>query len=61
MKKTCYIEEQLAFALKQVETGTRVDEVCNRMGISEATLDNWNKKFVDLDVTGIAATMTVGR
>ena len=27
MKKTRYTEEQIAFALKQAETGTRVEEV----------------------------------
>ncbi|EEK4519446.1 DDE-type integrase/transposase/recombinase [Salmonella enterica] len=37
MKKTRYTEEQIAFALKQAETGTRVGEVCRKMGISEAT------------------------
>lgn len=33
MKKTRYTEEQIAFALKQAETGTRVGEVCRKMGI----------------------------
>jgi putative transposase len=47
MKKTRYTEEQIAFALKQAETGTRV-EVCRKMGISEATFYNWKKKFADL-------------
>lgn len=37
MKKTRYTEEQIAFALKQAKTGTRVGEVCRKMGISEAT------------------------
>ncbi|HHG2161101.1 transposase, partial [Klebsiella quasipneumoniae] len=32
MKKTRYTEEQIAFALKQAETGTRVEEVCRKMG-----------------------------
>ncbi|EGX3499913.1 IS3 family transposase [Salmonella enterica] len=45
MKKTRYTEEQIAFALKQGETGTRVGEVCRKMGISEATFYNWKKKF----------------
>ncbi|HIE2216995.1 TPA: transposase [Serratia marcescens] len=45
MKKTRYTEEQSAFALKQAETGTRVEEVCRKMGISEATFNNWKKKF----------------
>ncbi|SXD97497.1 IS3 family element, transposase orfA [Klebsiella quasivariicola] len=51
MKKTRYTEEHIAFALKQAETGTRVEEVCRKMGISEATFYNWKKKFGGMDVT----------
>ncbi|HBR2165720.1 TPA: transposase, partial [Klebsiella pneumoniae] len=50
-EKTRYTEEQIAFALKQAETGTRVGEVCRKMGISEATFYNWKKKFAGLGVT----------
>ena len=50
MKKTRYTEEQIAFALKQAETGTRVEEVCRKMGISEATFYNWKKKFGGMGV-----------
>ena len=45
MKKSNYTEEQIAFALKQSELGTPVDEVCRKMGISDATFYNWRKKF----------------
>ncbi len=51
MKKTRYTEEQIAFALKQAETGTRVEEACRKMGISEATFYNWKKKFGSMGVT----------
>lgn len=51
MKKPTYTETQIAFALKQAETGTRVDEVCRKMGISEATFYNWKKKYGGLGVT----------
>lgn len=51
MKKSAYTEQQIAFALKQAETGTRVDEVCRKMGISEATFYNWKKKFGGLGVS----------
>lgn len=51
MKKTRYTGEQIAFALKQAETGTRVEEVCRKMGISEATFYNWKKKFGGMGVT----------
>ena len=50
MKKTKYTEQQIVFALKQAETGTRVDEVCRKMGISEATFYNWKKKYGGLGV-----------
>jgi len=45
MKKTKYTEEQIAFALRQAESGTTVAEVCRKMGICEATFFNWKKKY----------------
>ena len=45
MKKSNYTEEQIAFALKQAELGTPVEEVCRKMGLSDATFYNWRKKF----------------
>ena len=38
MRKTKFTEEQIAFALKQAETGTRVPEVCGKMGVPQATI-----------------------
>ena len=51
MKKTKFTEQQIAFALKQAETGVKVEEVCRKMGISEATFYNWKKKYGGLGVT----------
>ncbi len=51
MKKTKFTEAQIAFALKQADTGTRVEEVCRKMGISEATFYNWKKKYGGLGVS----------
>jgi putative transposase len=51
MKKTKFTEAQIAFALKQADTGTRIDEICRKMGISEATFYNWKKKFGGLGVS----------
>jgi putative transposase len=45
MKKTKFTEEQIAFALKQAETGTSVQEVIRKLGISEQTFYNWKKKY----------------
>lgn len=40
MKKSKFTDEQIAFALKQAEVGTPVEEVCRKMGISDATFYN---------------------
>ena len=45
MKKSKYIDEQIAFALKQAQTGTPVAEVIRRMGISEQTFYRWKKVY----------------
>jgi len=45
MKKTRDTDEQIAFALKQAETGTPVAEVIRRMGISEQTFYRWKKVY----------------
>ncbi|GLR11285.1 transposase [Chitinimonas prasina] len=51
MKKSKFTEEQIAFALRQAESGTTVAEVCRKMGVSEATFYNWKKKYGGLGVT----------
>jgi putative transposase len=51
MKKTKFTDEQIAYALRQAETGTAVAEVCRKMGISEATYYNWKKKYGGLGVS----------
>lgn len=51
MKKTKFTEEQIAFAIRQSETGTRVSEICRKLGIAEATFYNWKKKYGGLGVS----------
>jgi putative transposase len=50
MKKK-FTEEQIAFALKQVEYGTPVAEVIRKMGITEQTYYRWKKKNVGLGIS----------
>jgi putative transposase len=45
MKTSKFTEEQIAFALKQAETGTPVKEVIRKMGITEQTFYRWKKKY----------------
>ena len=51
MKKSKFTEDQIAFALKQAELGASVEEVCRKMGISQATFYAWRKKFGGLGVS----------
>jgi Transposase len=41
MKKSKFTEEQIAFALKQAEAGTPVEQICRKLGVSEATFYCW--------------------
>jgi putative transposase len=51
MKKSRFSEEQITFALRQVEAGTSVADVCRQLGVSEATFYVWKKKYGNLGVT----------
>ena len=60
MKKSKYTEEQIAFGLRQAESGTTVGEVCRKTGISEATFYNWKKKYGGLGVSELRRLMQLG-
>jgi len=45
MKRSKFTEQKIAFALKQAELGISVEEVCRKLGISDATFYNWKKKY----------------
>jgi len=51
MKKSRYTEEQIAYVLRQAESGTPVADVCRGLGISEATFYVWKKKYASLGVS----------
>jgi putative transposase len=45
VRKSKFTEDQIAFELKQSELGISVEEVCRKMGISDATFYVWRKKY----------------
>src|SRR5215813_14609329 len=51
MKRSKFSEEQVAYALRQVEAGTPVADVCRQLGVSEATFYAWKKKYAHLGVS----------
>ena len=46
-------EEQIAFCLRQHESGTPVAEIVRKMGISEQTFYRWKKKFAGMGVAEV--------
>jgi putative transposase len=53
MKSSRYSPEQVAFAMRQAESGTPVSEVCRKMGIVEQTFYRWKKKYAGMGVTEV--------
>jgi putative transposase len=45
MKKSKFTEQQIAFALKQAETGTKIQEIVRKLGITEQTFYRWKRRY----------------
>ncbi len=50
MKKSKFTEEQIVFALKKHQQGTKVDVIIRKLGISAATFYRWQEQFGSLSV-----------
>jgi putative transposase len=53
MKQKRYTDEQIAFALRQAESGTAVLEICRKLGVSEPTFYRWKKQFAGMGTVEI--------
>ena len=53
MKRSRFSEEQITYALRQVEGGSPVGDVCRQVGVSEATFYLWKKKFAHLGASEV--------
>lgn len=50
MKKSRFSEAQIIGIIKEQEAGQKVVDICRKHGISEATFQNWKKKYGGLTV-----------
>jgi putative transposase len=50
MKKSRFTEQQIAYALRQAESGVPIEEITRKMGITQATFYRWKKKFAGMGV-----------
>lgn len=51
MKKSRFTDSQIMDALKRVEAGLSVPEVCRELGISVATFYKWRAKFGGMETS----------
>ena len=50
MQKARFSEEQITYALKQVESGKPVGEACRQIGVSEQSFYRWRRKYEGMGV-----------
>lgn len=51
MKKSRFTDSQIMDALKRVEAGLPVPELCRELGISTATFYKWRAKYGGMDTS----------
>lgn len=54
MKKSRYTDSQIMDALKRVEAGLAVPDLCREIGISVATFYKWRSKYGGMDTSMMA-------
>ena len=54
MRKSKFTDSQVMDALKRVDAGLAVPELCRELGISSATFYKWRAKFGGMDVSMIS-------
>ena len=50
MRKTAFTEEQVAYALREVEAGASVVEISRKLGVTQQTFYRWKRKFAGMGV-----------
>ena len=51
MKRSRFSEEQIVYAIRQAESGTPIGDLCRQLGVIDATVYTWKKKYAHLGVT----------
>jgi putative transposase len=51
MRKSKFSDEQIIRALRRLEDGTAAGELCRKLGVSQATLYRWKRKYAGLGVS----------
>jgi putative transposase len=57
MKRSKFTDSQIMDALKRVDAGLAVPDVCRELGISSATFYKWRAKYGGMDTSMMARMM----
>ena len=47
-KTSKFTEEQITFALRQAEAGLPVEDICRKLGVSQATFFRWKARYGEM-------------
>jgi Transposase. len=53
MPRKGHSEEQVVYALRQVEAGKKVGEICREMGVSAQAFYRWKRRFAGIGLSEI--------
>ncbi|EAR07398.1 hypothetical protein MED297_03457 [Reinekea sp. MED297] len=53
MKKSRFSESQIISILKEGDSGMKIEELCRKLGISNATYYNWKSKYGGMEASDI--------
>jgi len=53
MKKSRFSESQIVSILKEADAGRKVEEICRKHGISNATYYNWKSKYGGMEASDV--------
>ena len=48
MPRRKFTDAQVALVVKELENGARVEDICRKLGVSDATVYNWKKKYAGM-------------
>ena len=51
MPRKGHSEEQIVYALRQVEGGQKVSEICREMGVSQQAFYSWKRRYAGLGLS----------
>lgn len=53
MKKSRFSESQIIAVLKEADAGMKVEDICRKHGISNATYYNWKSKYGGMEASDV--------